>query len=780
MTNAYGSARDAEALLEEAERLRHLVENAADAFFVVDPQGHFVDANQRACDDSGYSRGALLQMCVWDLAVDFTPAHFASLVRQMTAGPLTVQARHRRKDGTTYPVEVRVCLVESRGHRLVLGLVRDVTERERAVDALRKSEQRFHSIFEHSNDAAFVIDPATDAILDVNSRACAMLAYSREELLALPSSAVHPHERPRRLAFVQSVLDRGGGWTDELTCLTKAGERIPTEVSASIIDAGGRTAIIALVRDIRARKRAELALKEHAARLEDLVAERTAALRQSEERHRVLLEINNAIVSNLDRESLFAAITRALGKVLPFDRASLTFPSVAKNVATVHALAGLNAVSAVPLHSEIPLAGSRIGWVLEHRRAVAIGDLSSDPRGPESRLLEEGLRSAIVAPLLRARGAIGTVNVASSTPDHYSDQDAEFLTEVGRQVALAVENMLAYEEIARLKARVEQENLYLQEEIKTQHNFAEIVGQSAAIKKVLQAVETVAPTLATVLVTGETGTGKELVARAVHELSPRRAKPMVTVNCAALPAGLIESELFGYEKGAFTGAVARRIGRFELAHGGSIFLDEIGDLPMDLQAKLLRVLQDGQFERVGASHTLTVDVRVVAATNEDLEAAIEAGKFRADLYYRLNVFPIGLPPLRERKDDIPILVRHLVMKHRTRLGKPIDSIPRAVMEALVDYAWPGNVRELENVIERAVILSRGSQLELGDWLPRPRVTRQGAAIASLEEVERGYILDVLETTHWRVDGPKGAARLLALKPTTLEARMKKLGIRRPH
>jgi transcriptional regulator with GAF, ATPase, and Fis domain len=330
------------------------------------------------------------------------------------------------------------------------------------------------------------------------------------------------------------------------------------------------------------------------------------------------------------------------------------------------------------------------------------------------------------------------------------------------------------------KARLEAQNVYLKEEIKGAHNFEEIIGSSSSLKKVLKNVERVAPTDSTVLLLGETGTGKELIARAIHNLSSRKDRVLVKVNCAAIPAGLIESELFGHEKGAFTGALSRKIGRFELADGATIFLDEVGDLPLDLQTKLLRVLQEGEFERLGNPKTIKVDVRVIAATNRDLENAVRDGAFRADLYYRLNVFPIRLPALRERQEDIPLLTKYFAGKYAAKIGKKIDTIPQASIDALSAYAWPGNIRELENVIERAVILSQGSDLDLADWLPKPAAASapsQGT-VPTIEEVERAHILATLRRTGWRVSGEQGAAKLLGLKPTTLEARMKKLGIER--
>ena len=328
------------------------------------------------------------------------------------------------------------------------------------------------------------------------------------------------------------------------------------------------------------------------------------------------------------------------------------------------------------------------------------------------------------------------------------------------------------------KARLEAQAVYLQEEIKGSHNFEELIGSSTSLKKVLKAVERVATTDSTVLLTGETGTGKELIARAIHNLSPRKDRPLVKVNCAAIPAGLIESELFGHEKGAFTGALTRKMGRFEVADKGTILLDEIGDLPLDLQSKLLRVLQEGEFERVGGTQTFKVNVRVIAATNRNLEQLSKSGQYRPDLYYRLNVFPIHLPALHEREGDIPLLAQYFVRKLSTNLGKKIERIPERMMTALQRYQWPGNVRELEHVIERAVILSDGSELEPIEWFSTPIGKVDHETLQTLEELERDHIVRVLERTNWRVSGDKGAAKILGLNPTTLEARMKKLGITR--
>lgn len=642
----------------------------------------------------------------------------------------------------------------------------------------QRSAELFTKVFEYSNDAILLIDPDRDKILDGNPRACAMLGYSREELLSIPVSAVHPGEMPKLLAFAQSIFEQGYGWTNELTCVTKTGQNLPAEISGSVIKVARGNCLIALVRDISDRKRAEEALRQYSANLEHLVEQRTAELRRSEERQRLLLEINNTIVTNLERESLFRAVAEALRQSLSFDAAAVCLRDPGKAVFRLFALQA----TALPAYSfevgtEFEVAGSHIGWVMEERRTLLRQELGDERQFPlEESLLAQGVRSYVVAPLLKGKEAIGTLNIASKRPHAYSEEDAFFLKEIAAQISLALENARAYEEIAQLKARLQEENLYLQEEIRTEHNFADIIGNSPQIKTVLKSLELVAPTDATVLVLGETGTGKELVARAVHSLSGRREKTLVKVNCAALPAGLIESELFGHERGAFTGALTRRIGRFELADGGTLFLDEIGDLPIELQAKLLRVLQEGEFERLGSTNTIHVDVRLIAATNRHLERLVEQGKFREDLYYRLNVFPIRLPPLRERGEDIRLLASYFIMKHGTKLGKMLETIPQASMEALLSYPWPGNIRELENVIERAVITSSGTQLALGEWLRQPAPASRTGRIPTLDELERQHIMEVLQLRGWRVSGPSGAARLLGLKPTTLEARMKKLGI----
>ncbi len=395
-----------------------------------------------------------------------------------------------------------------------------------------------------------------------------------------------------------------------------------------------------------------------------------------------------------------------------------------------------------------------------------------------------------VLPLVSRGRVLGTFGVLKYQDNAFTSDDIEFLTQIANQVAIAVENACAFGEIRELKDKLAQEKLYLEDEIRGEMNFAQILGKSAPLRRVLKQVETVAPTGSTVLIYGDTGTGKELIARAIHDLSPRRSKPFVKLNCAAIPTGLLESELFGHEKGAFTGAIAQRIGRFEVANGGTIFLDEIGEIPLELQTKLLRVLQEREFERLGSSRTLRTDARLIAATNRDLEAMVSEQKFRSDLFFRLNVFPVHVPPLRERQGDIPLLVRHFTQQFSRRMNRVIETVPSAAMDALSRYHWPGNIRELQNVIERAVIISTGPTLNIdvsdlkfskADPPGEKRAASKsanGALHNVLEETERQQILKALKECNWVVAGPNGAAARLAMKRSTLQLRMQKLGIAR--
>jgi len=510
-------------------------------------------------------------------------------------------------------------------------------------------------------------------------------------------------------------------------------------------------------------------------------------------RYRTLLEINNALVANLTQEALFHAIAEALRRVIPFDRTAIFLHDPQRDVLRLFVLESSLVSTYFVVGLEMPAGDSHVGRVFRQQELLLRRDLGAERQyAAEEQAYADGVRSYIIVPLVVHGRSIGVLAVASVNPNQYSEPDADFFREVANQVALAVENMKAYEEIAVLKARLERESVYLQEEIHREHNFTELVGNSPPLLALLRQVEQVAPTDSTVLVSGETGTGKELVARAIHARSGRANRPLVKVNCSAISAGLVESELFGHVKGAFTGAIERRIGRFELADGGTIFLDEVGELPPEAQVKLLRVLQEREFEPVGSSRTQPVNVRVIAATNRDLEEAVAGGRFRSDLFYRLNVFPLRVPPLRERREDIRLLVMFFLAQFARKLGKRIASVTEETMERLTAYTWPGNIRELQNVVERAVILSEGSVVEIDPtMLPTqppmakgapasaaPAVTPSPRALASLEELERGHILAALEQTGWVIEGRKGAAAILKLHPNTLRSRLEKLGIKR--
>jgi formate hydrogenlyase transcriptional activator len=502
----------------------------------------------------------------------------------------------------------------------------------------------------------------------------------------------------------------------------------------------------------------------------------------ADHQYRALLAVSEAIVSHRDLRGLFDELADRLRQVVRFDYLALTLHDVASDTTRLHVLA-TSEPSPSQWFTPLSVDDTPAGVVLRTQKPLIVSGQAEFERWPHfaERVKLVVLNSVCFLPLTTARRRLGTLAFGSKQAGAHDSADVDFLQQVANQVAVAVENALAFDEIEKLRDRLHKEKVYLEEEVRTEHNCGEIVGESAALRRVLKEVKTVAPTGSTVLVRGETGTGKELIARAVHELSPRRERTFVKLNCAAIPTGLLESELFGHEKGAFTGAISQKVGRFELAHEGTLFLDEVGDIPLELQPKLLRVLQEQEFERLGGTRTIRVDVRLVAATNRDLARMVADSKFRNDLYYRLNVFPLVLPPLRQRRDDIPPLVRHFTQRFARRMGRRIEAIPAEVMDALARYPWPGNVRELQNVIERAVILSPGPSLQipLSDLQAPARDEVSAGAAVTLADAEREHILDALRETDWVLGGPKGAAARLGMKRSTLQWKLKKLGISRP-
>jgi len=515
------------------------------------------------------------------------------------------------------------------------------------------------------------------------------------------------------------------------------------------------------------------------------------ASRKAQEQLKLLLDLTNSVVSTLDLRELLRNISANLRRVMQCDFVGVGLPDTGNGThLRLYAVDFPESKGFIREETLIPIEGSPPGIAFKTGEPYVgtVRDLAN--MTPDSPPLAEGFTVGCVLPLA-SRGRIhGVLSLGRREENAFSRDEVQFLMQVASQIAIAIENALAYGQIAELKDKLAQEKLYLEDEIRTEMNFEEIVGQSAALRRVLKQVETVGPTESTVLIYGDTGTGKELVARALHNLSPRRSSAFVKLNCAAIPTGLLESELFGHERGAFTGAIAQRIGRFELANRGTVFLDEIGEIPLELQPKLLRVLQEREFERLGSTRTLRTDARLIAATNRDLKAMVEDQKFRSDLFYRLNVFPVRVPSLRERPEDIPLLVRHFTQQFARRMKKRIESIPSETMNAMCEYHWPGNIRELQNVIERAVILSPGPvlQVALSDFKSngasspnlesRARPENRGNMQRILEETERKQILAALDETRWVVAGPKGAAARLGMKRSTLQVRMQKLGIAR--
>jgi len=530
------------------------------------------------------------------------------------------------------------------------------------------------------------------------------------------------------------------------------------------------------------------------------------SLARARDEEAALLEINRAVARHLHRDKLFAALVQCLRDLVPSDRSGIALPADGGKL-TVYMLATSSAHHAPVQEENMPALGD-YRWVAETGQwFIASSREELRARFPDcsTAVMErEGMQSACAVPLVSGQRCLGVLFFMAAREAAFQGLRRDLIDQVASAVAVALDHCLAYEEVRNLRDRLVRENVYLQEEIRHEHPFEDLVGSSPTLRAVLRKVDQVAPTTTSVLILGETGTGKELIARAIHNRSARRARPLVKVNCTAISAGLVESELFGHVKGAFTGAVERRVGRFELADGGTIFLDEIAELPLETQVKLLRVLQEQEFEPVGSSRTLRVDVRVIAATNRDLQDAMRTGRFRSDLFYRLNVFPIEVPPLRERRADIPPLVMFFVSRFSRKLGKQISAVAPETMERLTAYQWPGNVRELQNVIERAVILCEGPVLEIdrdlvpltlatnraseplmpsgtaqsspGDELPGAARRAGPADIGSLDEMERRHIIAALESTAGVIHGPRGAAQILKLHPNTLRSRMAKLGI----
>jgi PAS domain S-box-containing protein len=743
--------------------LENLFEISPDAFLITGSDGTIRAANPRAAEVFGYTQAELVGMSVDALVPERFrsrhPAHRENYgahprTRQMGAA-LNLFAR--RKDGTEVPVDILLKPLDTPDGPIVVSIVRDVTEQRAAQEALRRNDQQLRSIVESVRDYAIYLLDCAGNVLTWNVGAERIKGYTADEIVGRHFSRFFTQEdldRGRPAELLRLAAERGRV-EEEAWRVRKDGSRFWANIvlTATRDDSGNVTGYAKVTRDFTDRKSAQEA---------------------------VMLQLSGALLENTDVRKLLGAISAGIGEVIPHDAATLALYDQASDELVSQFLSAEDGNS---LRGEyrLALANSPAGAAYSTREPLVLRKLEGSSYAPESirHFTSIGMRSGCWVPLIHRGEPIGTLAVASRLESKFSAHEAELLTQIADQVATAVNNALAFRRIAELRDRLGQEKQYLEEEINLDKRFDDIVGESTGLRQVLKQIETVAPTDATVLIQGETGTGKELLARALHRLSPRHERTFIKLNCAAIPAGLIESELFGHEKGAFTGALMRKIGRLELAHEGTLFLDEIGELPLDLQPKLLRALQEREIERLGGSRPIAVNVRLIAATNRDLARMVAEKTFRSDLFYRLKVFPVFAPPLRERAGDIPILVRHFVAEHSRRMGKVIESIPDETMRALSRWSWPGNIRELENFLERAVILTRGPVL----YVPLAELESEGepgdhGSIATLHDADREHILRVLRETGGQIGGDDGAAARLGLKRTTLNSKIKKLAIER--
>jgi len=744
--------------------LENLFEVSPDAIFVADAQGVIRGANPRAAELFGYTQAELFGLPIESLI----PARFRTRhpshrenynahprARQMGAA---MNLFGLRKDGAEFPVDIMLKPIETASGLVVLSFVRDVTEQRDAQEALRHKDLQLRSIVESVRDYAIYLLDRDGCVMTWNPGAERIKQYSADEILGMHFSHFFIQEdieRGRPAELMRLAAERGRieaeGWR-----VRKDGSRFWADTILTAIrdDSGEITGYAKVTRDFTDRKRAEEA---------------------------VMLQLSNALLANLDVGKLLNAISASIHEVIPHDLSALALFDSAKGDMAVQFM-GPHDADVFPGDARVSIDATVSGRVFRTGEPIRMERLSDVEFAPESvrSLTRMGMNAGCWVPLNHNGKVIGTMAILSRLEGSFAADQVELLARIAVQVAMAVDNAMAFRRIAELRDQLRQEKQYLESEINLENRYEDIVGESKGLRQVLLEIETVAPTDATVLIQGESGTGKELLARAIHRLSHRREHTFVKLNCAAIPAGLLESELFGHEKGAFTGAIARKIGRVELAHNGTLFLDEVGELPLDLQPKLLRALQEREIERLGGNRSIPVNMRLIAATNRDLGKMVADREFRSDLYYRLKVFPVFAPALRDRAGDIPILVRHFVATHSRRMGKTIESIPDETMEALIRWRWPGNIRELENFLERAVILTRGPVLyvPLAELQLPEEAQDQDKQNPTLHGAEREHILRVLRETKGQIGGDDGAAARLGLKRTTLNSKLKKLGIER--
>ncbi|MGC2616098.1 MAG: sigma 54-interacting transcriptional regulator [Terracidiphilus sp.] len=746
--------------------LENLFEISPDAIFITDAEGIIRVANPRSAELFGHTQAELIGQPIDNLVPKRFrmrhPAHRENYhahprARQMGAA---MNLFGLRRDGTEFPVDIMLKPLETPAGTAVLSIARDVTEQHEAQELARYKDLQLRSLLDGVRDYAIYLLDKEGHVTTWNPGAERTKQYKADEIIGKHFSRFFTQEdidsgRPAEL--LKRAAERGRveneGWR-----VRKDGSRFWANIVLTAIrDTSGEvTGFAKVTRDFTDRKRAEEA---------------------------VMLQLSQALLANMDVRKLLLAISASLQEVVPLDCATLGLVEEGSDSVMVQFL---DVSDKQPVSSDIrlPLYGSPAGQAIRTREPVCLGRIQDGGFNEEGthHLTSLGMQSGCWIPLIHRGQVIGVLAVASRIEGAFTQRETDMLVQIADPVAMAVGNAMVFRHIAELRDRFRQEKQYLEDEINLENRFEDIVGESGGLRQVLKQIETVAPTDATVLIQGETGTGKELLARAIHRLSGRSDRTFVKVNCAAIPAGLIESELFGHEKGAFTGAIARKMGRLELAHEGTLFLDEVGELPLDLQPKLLRALQEREIERLGGTRPISVNVRLIAATNRDLSQMVAEKQFRSDLFYRLKVFPIFAPPLRDRVSDIPVLVRHFVTAHSRRMGRNIETIPEDTMQALCRWPWPGNIRELENFLERAVILTRGSVL----YVPLAELETKVAELheeldksePTLHAAERDHILRVLRETKGQIGGVDGAAERLGLKRTTLNSKLKKLAIER--
>jgi formate hydrogenlyase transcriptional activator len=752
-----------ENLRASEESFRLIVDSIPGLVVTMTAQGELEFVSQQCLDYFGMTLDELKGWVTSDIVhPDDLSRVLATWRRSVQTGhPYDSEYRIRHADGVYRWFHVRGLPLRNKEGRIIRWYVlhTDIDDRKRAEEALRASELNFRLIVDSIPGLVCTMN-ATGEVQLLNRQVLEYFGKTIEELKGWATSdAVHPDDLPRVIAAFTSSVETGHPYDIEHRCRRADGVYRWFQVRAlPVRDTEARViSWYILLTDIDNRK-------------------------QAEDRLQLLLDVTNQVVSNLQLRDLLRAISGNIRRVMQCDCASLALPDAENNQLQLNVLDFPDGKGFLKEEGLYSIEGSPYGTAFQTMKPLALDRPFAawvDNPVVQSRIAE-GFKSLCFIPLIRRKHAIGTLNLGRLRGEAFTEEDLYFLGQVASQIAIAVENALEYGQITEAKERLAEQKFYLENEIRLEHNFEEIIGNSLRLKAVLESVRIVAPADSTVLIQGETGTGKEVIARAIHNLSSRKDQAFVKVNCAAIPLGLLESELFGHEKGSFTGAIARRIGRFELAHKGTLFLDEVSDIPLELQPKLLRVLQEQEFERLGSSRTQHVDVRLLAATNVSLSQMVAEKKFRSDLYYRLKVFPIDVPPLRDRQGDIPLLVHYFANKYARRMGKQIESIPNETMDALSHYSWPGNIRELQNLMERSALLSTGPSLRV----PLAEILADsGLSMASgdnaLKQAEREQIVRALRDSNWVVGGAGGAAARLGLKRTSLAYKMQKLGISRP-